>query len=317
LFEKYVLALPEPITSKLGNEAALRTHVLSSIASGYVYDIKGMFDFLSHTFLSHQKKTFNLLEIISDIFRFLEKEAMIKKEGLRYFPTAFGSCISRLYLDPLSGIILKQGLARAAKSKYTNSWGLLHLICCCPDMGLLALNRNDAEKLELFHSLHTPDMILTRENCDMLDDYLYFMATLKTSWMLDSWTDEENEETICDKFSVGPGDIRRYIETAEWLCYGACVIAGLFKLKNEVFLLECLRKRIVYGIKEELLELVDLRGVGRVRARNLYKKGIHKIADLKYVDTATLTKIDQIGPVLAKDIKGQIIKSHLRKSAAP
>ncbi|MDP3143004.1 MAG: helix-hairpin-helix domain-containing protein, partial [Candidatus Omnitrophota bacterium] len=87
--------------------------------------------------------------------------------------------------------------------------------------------------------------------------------------------------------------------------------ADLFKLKNETFLLECLRKRIVYGIKEELLELVDLRGVGRVRARNLYKKGIHKISDLKYVDTATLTKIDQIGPVLAKDIKGQVMEPHV------
>lgn len=313
LFEKYVLALPEPITSKLGNEAALRTHVLSSIASGYVYDVKGMFDFLSYTFLAHQKKTFNLLEIISDIFEFLEKEKMIKKEGFRYFSTAFGSCISRLYLDPLSGIILKKGLTQATKSKYASAWGFLHLICCCPDMGLLALNRNDGEKLEFFLSSHVPDMILTQENCGTLDDYQYFMATIKTSWMLDSWTDEENEETICDKFSIGPGDIRRYIETAEWLCYGACVIADLFKLKNETFLLECLRKRIVYGIKEELLELVDLRGVGRVRARNLYKKGIHKISDLKYVDTATLTKIDQIGPVLAKDIKGQIIKSHLKK----
>ena len=80
-----------------------------------------------------------------------------------------------------------------------------------------------------------------------------------------------------------------------------------------MFTLECLRKRIVYGIREELLELVDLKGVGRVRARNLYKKGFKIISDLKYADEKSLSKIDQIGPILAKDIRNQVIKSHLRK----
>jgi helicase len=312
LFEKYVRALPEPVTSKLGSEAALRTHVLSSIASGYVHDVKGMFEFLSHTFLAHQKKTFNLLEIIGGIFEFLEKEDMIKKEGFRFFPTTFGGCISRLYLDPLSGIILKQGLAQAKNIKHPATFGLLHLICCCPDMGLLNLNRNDGEKLDALLSSHSPDLILTQENSQLLDDYIYYMATIKTSWLLNSWIEEEKEDAICDRFSLGPGDIRRHIETAEWLFYAATILADLFKMKNEAFLLECLRKRIVYGIKEELLELVDLRGVGRVRGRNLFKKGIHKLSDLKYVDTAFLSKIDQIGPVLAKDIREQITKPRLK-----
>jgi len=313
LFEKYILALPEPITSKLGNEAVLRTHVLASIASGYVFDVNGMFDFLSHTFLAHQKKTYNLLEIIGDIFEFLEKEEMIKKEGFRYFPTTFGSCISRLYLDPLSGIILRKGLIQAKTRKHHLVVGFLHLLCCCPDMALLSLNRQDGEKLELFLSSHALDFLLNQENAETLDDYLYYMATVKTSWMLERWTDEEKEEAICDKFSIGPGDIRRHIETAEWLCYGASVIAELFKLKDEAFALECLRKRIVYGIREELLELVDLKGVGRVRARNLYKKGIKRISDLKCADEKFLATINQIGPVLARDIKNQIIKSRLNK----
>lgn len=302
LFEKYIYALPEPITSKLDNEGALRTHVLASIASGYVFDVKGMFEFLSHTFMAHQKKTANLLEIIGSIFAFLEKHEMIKKEGFRFSPTAFGSCVSRLYLDPLSGIILREGLKYAKINKNNLPIGFLHLICCCPDMGLLNLGRKDGEALQLYLSSHQPAFLLNQENSNWLEDYFFFMATVKTSWMLDCWTNEEREEELCDRFSIGPGDIRRHIESAEWLCYASSTIAELFKLKNEVFVLECLRKRIVYGIKEELLELVDLRGIGRIRARNLFKKGIKRISDLKFSDEKMLANIDQIGPKFAKDI---------------
>ena len=46
---------------RLSTESALRMHVLSSIASGYVHDVKGMFDFISHTFLFHQKQSWPAL----------------------------------------------------------------------------------------------------------------------------------------------------------------------------------------------------------------------------------------------------------------
>jgi hypothetical protein len=39
--------------------------------------------------------------------------------------------------------------------------------------------------------------------------------------------------------------------------------------------------RVRYGIKEELLELAALEGVGRIRARMLFKHGYHTLADLK------------------------------------
>ena len=73
LFERYILAEPEPIISKLAKESALRMHVLASIAGGYVHDINSTFDFINHTFLAHQKHVPNLIEMISEIFEFLQK----------------------------------------------------------------------------------------------------------------------------------------------------------------------------------------------------------------------------------------------------
>src|SRR5690606_2698242 len=45
MFDKFILAEPDPVISKLGNESVLRIHILSSIAAGYVHDVNGMLDF--------------------------------------------------------------------------------------------------------------------------------------------------------------------------------------------------------------------------------------------------------------------------------
>ncbi|MEM3796430.1 MAG: helix-hairpin-helix domain-containing protein, partial [Archaeoglobaceae archaeon] len=41
-----------------------------------------------------------------------------------------------------------------------------------------------------------------------------------------------------------------------------------------------LETRIRYGVKEELLELVSIRNIGRVRARKLYNSGIKTRRDI-------------------------------------
>lgn len=306
LFEKYVNAKPEPITSKLDNEATLRFHILSSIASGYLYDVKGCFEFMAHTFLSYQKRTHNLIEMIGKVFEFLEKEKMIERQGFRFFATAFGSSISRLYIDPLSGIVLRDGLNKVAENKLSQALALLQLVCKTPDMDTLALNKKDYTALDEFIARNSQELLFLPEDLESQEDYLGYFAEIKTVAMLISWINEEKEDFICDNFGVGPGDIRRHIDAAEWLLYSATVIAELFHQKDLVFCLENLRKRVVYGIKEELLELVSLKGVGRVRARSLFRKGYKKIPDLKFATVQDLEKVNQIGAGLAKDLLEQI-----------
>ena len=316
LFDRYINAVPEPIISKLGNESALRMHILSSIAAGYVHDINGMFDFISHTFLAHQKQTHNLLEIISHIFDFLHKEGFVEKSGFRYDATAFGNCVSRLYIDPLSGIILRDGLKKIESGAPFSSQGILHLICCVPDTELLNVGKDDYEKLEEFSNLHQDEFIATQKEIPSLEDFYFYLTTLKTTLMLSRWIEEEKEELICDEFGIGPGDIHRHVETIEWLLHAAGVIAELLKFRRLTFVMEDLRTRIRYGIKEELLELVSLKGIGRVRARHLYDKGFRKLSDLKFASETDLSKISQIGKILAKDILRQIHGAHQRKTLA-
>jgi helicase len=72
--------------------------------------------------------------------------------------------------------------------------------------------------------------------------------------------------------------------------------------------LDILRKRIVYGIKHELIDLVRIRNVGRVRARILYKNGYKNRTALKKAPLEKLAEIDKIGMTIAKSIKSQVEK---------
>jgi len=68
--------------------------------------------------------------------------------------------------------------------------------------------------------------------------------------------------------------------------------------------LKKLRVRVEYGIKEELLPLIKLKGVGRVRARQLYSAGLKDVGDLKKVSLESLQKL--VGTKTAEKIKEQV-----------
>jgi helicase len=60
------------------------------------------------------------------------------------------------------------------------------------------------------------------------------------------------------------------------------------------------------GCKEELLNLIQLRGIGRVRARSLYKAGFATINRLRGVDVREISKVPNIGKKMAENIKEQL-----------
>jgi helicase len=70
--------------------------------------------------------------------------------------------------------------------------------------------------------------------------------------------------------------------------------------------------RVQNGCKEELLNLVSLKGIGRVRARALYYEGFKTVNDLRNVPIERIAKIKTIGKAVAINIKQQIGESGLQ-----
>lgn len=300
LFNDFIFADTEPVRSYLGTENALRVHLLASIVTNFISSLDGAFSFLSKTFFAQEEKYYDLSEMVKEIITFLEKEEMIKRRQNTLLPTAFGTRISRLYIDPISAVIIRDCLKMSSANVHPLS--ILYLVCALPDMSLLALNRSDLEKVIPFMDMHKEQFTLP---LPLSEDYSIHLARIKTVWMLSKWMDEEKEDIICDFFGVGPGDIHRFLETVDWLLYSTAELSRLFKthfLKS----IQDLKIQIRYGIKSELLELVGLKGVGRIRARNLYNKGYKNLSQLKTASLERLQKIPAIGKELALSIKNQV-----------
>ncbi len=302
LLETYLLGENEKIFSKLGTEPAVRSHVLALIATKAAASMDELKSFFGKTFLAHQTDASYLVETLEKVVDYLKKEEMLHdSENLK--ATLFGRMVSDLYIDPQSAVILRDALTKYSPGK---SFGVLHAACSTPDMSLLYLRQSDSEWIEEFLDEKKKEMIV--EPPDDLATYEIYLAEVKTAKLLNDWLSEVHENDIAEQFSVGPGDIRNKMDLAEWLVHAAARLSEVFN-KDAVDDLHEIRTRIRYGIKPELLELVKLRGIGRVRARALFDRGYRSIEDLRNTSYDKLKQIPTIGEAVARNIKNQLGQS--------
>ncbi|MDD5745802.1 MAG: DEAD/DEAH box helicase [Candidatus Omnitrophica bacterium] len=304
MFNNFIFADTEPIHSHLGNESALRVHLLASIVTGFITSIDGAFSFIKKTFFSYQEKYYDLTDMVLEIIEFLEREDMIQRKDDNLLATAFGTRISRLYIDPISAVIIRDCLKDLTVQ--LQPLMLLYLTCSVPDMITLALSKTDIDKVMPFADANKEYFDLP---LPLSEDYSSHLAKIKTVWLLCRWMEEEKEELLCDFFGIGPGDVHRFVETAEWLLYSSVELAKLFKIPNTKPLND-LRTRMRYGVKAELVELVNLRGVGRLRARNLFNSGCKTIPQIQAASLEKLQSVPMIGKEIAAAIKKQVEETH-------
>ena len=118
------------------------------------------------------------------------------------------------------------------------------------------------------------------------------------------WMEEMPEEELLKKYSTTPGDIRAKVDRAEWLLYATTELAKICA-EGAVPIATELRIRIKNGVKKELVPLLMLDGVGRIRARSLYDGGFEHPRNLENVYPKDLVKLPNIGPGLAEMLAGK------------
>jgi helicase len=134
-------------------------------------------------------------------------------------------------------------------------------------------------------------------------DYEWFLSEVKTASVMLDWINEKKEEDIVKKFGIGEGDIRALAETTLWLVHSMAEI-GTFQKRASAAKVRELVQRVEYGASPELLDLIQIRGIGRVRARKLYNAGFRDMEALQAADSAEIAKI--IGTKVATKVLKQI-----------
>ena len=292
LIDKYILSDTEDIESKLSDESALRSHVLSLIASNFVKNMDELKDFFKKTFYYHQKNNlFGIDKKIDRIIKLLIKFDQIKNSKNNLEATKIGKRISELYLDPLSGHIITSNLRENA-----DIIGFLQLAIITPEFDPLpSIRSGETEILEKF-LIKIPD--------EWDSSYDNFLKSVKLTTIFYDWLNEISENQILIKYNITPGELRNKLLIADWLFYSIYELCLLLKMKIILSHIKKIRIRLRYGIKEELIPLVKLQSIGRVRARRLYNSNIKDIGDLRKIDISKLTKI--LGEKIAFSIKKQL-----------
>jgi helicase len=321
LFEHYINGSPEEIWSKLASQSALRTHILSTIAAGFARSDSELKAFMATTFYAQQQDSWQLDVTVEKVVQFLKENSMISDAEEALLPSKLGSLVSKLYIDPLSAVIMLEALKRKraeksmgqaegkpsqftsaldlsrAASKAPTELGLIHLITMTPNMDLLYVQSADGW-VEEFIDQHQSELYDD-------DNYDYLLREAKTAAMLMDWIGEVNENQIASRYRIGPGDIRRTAETAQWLMHSLAELSKQLDL-GITFKAEQLAERIHYGASQDLLGLLNLKGIGRVRARKLYLSGITSLEKLKAADQAGISRL--LGPRIAERIFHQLKK---------
>jgi helicase len=295
LFSWYIDAPAEDVNSQCSSEEALTTHILSLIASGFVCSRPALREFMRTTFYFHQKKQDRILEsVMGRALSFLDGAEMVVQQDDLLSATEYGMIVSQLYIDPVSADLILNGLLKA--EEYSDI-GLLQLICSTRDMYTLFVGNKDSHYLERFVLEHEGDLWI---DFPYEESEGYFRA-LKTAMVLFDWSREIPEATICERYSIGPGDIYNILESANWLLHASSRLSHMFRgiFSSSIQEYEYCMK---HGIKRELIPLVRIRNIGRVRARRLYNNGFTS------PEKILMAGEDQITPILGHGVTSQIFR---------
>ncbi len=314
IIKTYIKGVPEELSSKLALEPILRTYILSLIAAEFCSSKTALTNFFEKTFYGHQYGSIQgLQQIIDKILYLLEEWEFIRPINSQDFVSAgeessekleatpVGKRVSELYLDPYTAQTLIQGLRKATSLK-TNEFSFLHLFSSCLELRpLLNVKMSEYDEVAEKTSMQA---FLTEEPDEYSEEYDEFLNTVKTAMFFEHWINEKTEEFLLENYNIRPGEIHAKLNIADWLLYSCQELCRLLKFQQVYKNLSKLRTRVKNGAKEELLPLLKLKNIGRVRARILYRNSIRGIEEIKKADFAFLAQL--IGKSIALDVKKQV-----------
>jgi helicase len=245
-----------------------------------------------------------IMQLESFNFITTKKKKFISEEFIPAFElddtlsaTRLGKRVSELYLDPVSAHKIITDINKK------DDLDILVTVNQCLEMWpLMRVKQREYEMME---------ETLNESGIDFPEvwavDYEEFLDAFKQSLFLNDWMKELGEDKLLDKYSIPPGEVHGKIKNAEWLLYSARELALLLNKKENANNFNKLKLRIKHGVKEELLTLVKLKSIGRVRARILYKNNIKKPSDIKKAGKEKVEKI--LGKKIAQQLLEQLEES--------
>ncbi|SNR23979.1 DEAD/DEAH box helicase [Halorubrum vacuolatum] len=228
LFERYVEGEPEAVESRLADPGALRTHVLSVVATGFASTEAEILDVFEGTFYARATGAGGLADAVADAVDDLVAMGMIERdtaggvEAYRLVATPVGETTSKQYVRPETGERIVDGLRTAVAMERPSTLTVLEVVCDTPDMDDTYLGNRERADIYRFASTHASEFTTGMGD---VDDFEGWLESVKTARILSEWIDGETTEALVERYRIGPGDLDSRIERAEWLLSAADALA--------------------------------------------------------------------------------------------
>jgi len=233
LAERYLGADPEAVESKLASEAALRTHVLSIIASGFAETESGILDVLAATFYAHQTPVDDLAGIVAAVIEELLEMGLVVRNAADgtddadsrvLAATEIGATVSTQYITPETGVRIVAGLRTAESMAESTALTALEIICDTPDMHDTYLGNEERAAIYEYARQHADEFTTAMGDAE---DFERWLEAVKTARILAEWSEGATIETLVERYRLGPGDLDSRIERADWLLSAADAVADV------------------------------------------------------------------------------------------
>ncbi|MBE39547.1 MAG: hypothetical protein CMB07_06175 [Euryarchaeota archaeon] len=224
--------------------------------------------------------------------------------SMTYRATGLGRTVARLYLNPISGRIISDGLSRAGAILsgvddvgQITPFSLIHLAISTPDFQKLWVKRSELEDMEIRSSIHDRERLISLDVTEELE-------RVKSTSMLLDWIEERSMGELESSWGVQPGDIRSRVDGVEWLLRSSIRILAessenivdsgsiadsLTELLGEIQI------RIRHGCRSDIIPLVSIRGVGRSRARDMIEKlSLESVSDVASMTDSDINKLSTL-----------------------
>jgi len=298
IYNTYIISGPSNIDSQLSKINILRGHLLSMILVNELKSIEELINYLSKTFYyftygdNHEIRK-NIQDIVYEFYEygFLEK----KENG--FLITSLGKKVCYLYIDPLSANNILKDL-ELKRNKDTKIMDKIFTVSNTTEMYPYLKYKQEKEN-NLFTTFEE-----LRQNIFFDYEDIYLLQKIYLTKFIADWIEEKEENYIIDEYNTTPGQIRDLISRAEWICHST--IELLKHTKSSIITIKeysNLLFRIKYGIKQELVPLVELRNIGRVRARRLFNNGIKSANDIKNNTDKFINLVGKFGLDTLKELK--------------
>ncbi|MEM0143663.1 MAG: DEAD/DEAH box helicase [Candidatus Parvarchaeum sp.] len=295
--EKYFSGEIEPITSKFNSEIAIRKYTLNLFCLG-IYDKEdNISNFFDETFM-HFSST-DAYDKIEDAVSFLEENDFITEEKGKIEVTRMGKLVNSLYIDPLTGSLFIRFIDKIKKKENVEELDLLHVLFCSEEFRNIRTNQKEFQKYEE----ESYELDLSAD--ENIIDYDRFISAIKMAHVMQDWVSEKNEKYMEEEYGLLPGEFYNILENTKWLVYSLNEISKVLQLRRKD--ITEMEIRIKNGIKAELIPLVSVPEIGRVRARKLYSSGITSLKSLKEAG------LERLSSLLGRGV-AQKVYSYLHKN---